>query len=190
MSSPFDLAAINRELAALAELGAAQVVRETGATKKFAFSIDLRHRGQINEVEVSLEGDRLDAIELDALIARFFERYEAMFGKDSSLRHARLEAVTFRCRASAITAKPVLQPSDQLVAELPANAARGGRSVYWTERRQRLATPVYDGDVLVPGNRVAGPAIIETLDTAVVVHHGQALLVDALGNFELELNAA
>jgi N-methylhydantoinase A len=113
-----------------------------------------------------------------------------MFGKGSSLRHARLEAVTFRCRASAITAKPVLRSTDTLETELPPSAARGRRSVYWTDRKLRQDTAVFDGDALVSGNRIMGPAIVETLDTTVVVHDGQALLVDALGNFELDLHAA
>jgi N-methylhydantoinase A len=190
MASPFDLAAINRELTALAGQGEAQLAREAGTTRKFSFSIDLRHRGQINEVEVPIDHDSLDRNGLDGLIARFFERYEAMFGRGSSLRHARLEVVTFRCRASAITAKPTLRSGDTLSAELPASAARGRRSVYWTDRKLRQDTAVFDGDALVSGNRIAGPAIVETLDTTVVVHDGQALLIDASGNFELDLHAA
>ena len=50
---------------------------------------------------------------------------------------------------------------------------------------KRRATPVYDGEVLVSGNKIAGPAIIETADTTVVVQPGTRLRVDALGNFEL-----
>lgn len=188
MASPFDLAAINRELASLAGQGEAQLARESGSTQKFNFSIDLRHRGQINEVEVPIDGNRLDQEGLNNVIVRFFERYEAMFGKGSSLRHARLEAVTFRCRASAVTAKPMLRPSGHLTSELPASSARGHRSVYWTDRKLRSDTPVFDGDALEAGNRIVGPAIVETLDTTVVVHDAQALLVDELGNFELELH--
>jgi N-methylhydantoinase A len=190
MASPFDLAAINGELAALARQGAAQLQRESAAETRFSFSIDLRHRGQINEVEVPIAGDQIDAAALGDLVALFFDRYEAMYGPGSALRQARLEAVTFRCRASAITAKPVLQPARELAVALPKAARRGVRSVYWTEQAARQDTPVFDGDVLLPGNRIAGPAIVETLDTTVVVHHGQALTVDALGNFELDLNAA
>jgi len=32
---------------------------------------------------------------------------------------------------------------------------------------------------------VKGPAIVETSDTAVVVHPGRTLRVDSLGNFEI-----
>ena len=46
-------------------------------------------------------------------------------------------------------------------------------------------TPVYDGEKLAIGNRIKGPAIVETADTTVVVHPGRTLTVDALGNFEI-----
>ena len=35
------------------------------------------------------------------------------------------------------------------------------------------------------GNRVAGPVIVETTETTIVVHPGQTLGVDAWGNFEI-----
>jgi N-methylhydantoinase A len=39
--------------------------------------------------------------------------------------------------------------------------------------------------LLAPGNRIKGPAVIETTDTTVVVHPGRSLKVDAFGNFEI-----
>ena len=40
---------------------------------------------------------------------------------------------------------------------------------------------------LVPGNRVEGPAVIETEATSVVVHPAQTASVDRFGNFELRV---
>jgi len=34
---------------------------------------------------------------------------------------------------------------------------------------------------------VAGPTVVETPDTTVVMHPGQPLTVDRLGNFDIEL---
>ncbi|MFM8676742.1 MAG: hypothetical protein ACKOCR_05300 [Burkholderiaceae bacterium] len=36
---------------------------------------------------------------------------------------------------------------------------------------------------------IAGPAVIETTDTTIVVHPEQRLTVDAYGNFELHFDA-
>jgi N-methylhydantoinase A len=184
MSSPFDLAAINRELAALAKRGAAQIATESGHGASFTFSIDLRHRGQINEVEVQLDSAELDEAALHTVVERFFDRYEALYGKGSSFRGARLEAVNFRCRATAETAKPHLVSSDKPEADASA-FRKGSRHVYWTEEKRRQETFVYDGDAMETGARLEGPAIIETMDTTVVLHRGQTLEVDAWGNFAI-----
>ena len=117
----------------------------------------------------------------------FFRRYEALYGRGASFRGARLEAVTFRCRVSSDTPKPNLQVATQLRRELPATAIRSERTVYWAETSKRTSTAVFDGDVLEPGHRIEGPAIVETTDTTVVVRPCQSLLVDAFGNFELAI---
>ena len=49
-----------------------------------------------------------------------------------------------------------------------------------------MKTPVYDGARLRPGNRIAGPTVVETTDTTIVVHPGRRLRVDAFGNFEID----
>jgi N-methylhydantoinase A/oxoprolinase/acetone carboxylase beta subunit len=46
--------------------------------------------------------------------------------------------------------------------------------------------PVYDGDRLVHGNRLAGPAIVESVNTTIVVPRGWSARYDGLGNCLLE----
>jgi N-methylhydantoinase A len=65
---------------------------------------------------------------------------------------------------------------------IPKAAVRKPRQIWWSGLKK---TPVYDGEKLAAGNTVKGPAIVETSDTAVVVHPGRTLRVDALGNFEI-----
>jgi N-methylhydantoinase A len=62
---------------------------------------------------------------------------------------------------------------------------RKKREIYWPDLGKRKRTPVYDGELLASGNRIAGPAIVETADTTVVVQPGNRLRVDELGNFEM-----
>jgi N-methylhydantoinase A len=185
MAAPFDGSRINRELRAVAAQGEAQLAADGLKVDRFAFSIDLRHRGQINEVEVPVPGAELSAADLEAMAEDFFRRYDALYGSGASFRGARLEAVTFRCRVSCSTPKPNLQVATRLQTELPAAAIRTERTVYWTETGKRTSTAVFDGDVLQPGHCVEGPAVVETTDTTVVVRPRQSLLVDAFGNFEL-----
>jgi N-methylhydantoinase A/oxoprolinase/acetone carboxylase beta subunit len=71
--------------------------------------------------------------------------------------------------------------------DIPQAARRPNRKVYWADLKRQVDTPVYDGAALSPGNTVAGPTVVETTDTTVVVPPGQTLRVDRFGNFEIEL---
>jgi N-methylhydantoinase A len=187
-TSPFDTDRINAVLAGLEGKANAQMDRDgiEKSRRRFAFSLDMRHRGQINEVEVMLPEKRVKDAFFGPLRARFTERYEQLYGRGSSYADARLEIVTLRLRATAATPRPKLSAARKLSATIGAKAKRGKRSVYWAELRKSAATPIYDGASLVPGNAIKGPAVIETTDTTVVVHPGRTLRVDRFGNFEIE----
>ena len=157
---------------------------------RYEVAIDMRHHGQINEVEVAVEDARLGADREQDLRRRFVARYEQLYGRGSALAGARLEIVTVRLRARATTARPQLAPAPLADAMPAANARRPARDIWWPEANALVPTPVYDGEQLEPGNALAGPAIVETRDTTVVVHPQMRLEVDALGNFCLDFPAA
>ena len=48
-------------------------------------------------------------------------------------------------------------------------------------------TPVYERTLLAPGHEVAGPAIVEQLDSTTVVYPGQQALVDDYGNLIISI---
>jgi N-methylhydantoinase A len=186
-ASPFDPARVNRTLDALEARAHAQMERDgiPRARRNLQFSLDMRHKGQINEVEVMLPEKRLARTFLEPLRRRFTVRYEQLYGRGSSYSEARLEIVTMRLRATAATPRPKLSRAKKLSARIDPKAARGKRSIYWADLKKAVATPIYEGAFLVPGNAIKGPAVIETTDTTVVVHPGRALKVDAFGNFEI-----
>jgi N-methylhydantoinase A len=164
---------------------ASKLMKEEGISQirqRFEFSLDVRHKGQINEVEVPLPWAELPAAYEPALRRLFVARYEKLYGRGSALPGATLETVVCRLRARALTPRPRLVKARKLSSRIPAQALRRPRVIQWSAPRK---TPVYDGEKLVAGNRVRGPAIVETADTTVVVHPGSRLRVDALGNFEL-----
>jgi N-methylhydantoinase A len=190
-ASPFNRERINAHLTALEDRGRAQLAEDGVAPQlgNFQASIDMRHRGQINEVEVFLPENRLSAAFADDLADRFYARYEQLYGKSSSFRGSQLELVTFRARASAETSKPKLVTSRELTEKISDTAQRGVRTIWWDTFNCKTSTPVFDGELLRAGNVVAGPAVVETKDTTVVVHPGKTLTVDALGNFAIDLQA-
>jgi N-methylhydantoinase A len=155
------------------------------ARQRFEFSLDVRHRGQINEVELSLPWERLPQGYEPQLRKIFSARYEKLYGRGSALAGAQLEIVVCRLRARALTPRPRLVRARTVTSSIPKGAKRKLRSIYWPDLGKHRATPVFDGDRLATGNRVKGPAIVETADTTVVVHPGTRLRVDPLGNFEI-----
>ena len=186
-ASPFDAARVNASLEALEKRANEQMDRDGIAAPRrhYQFSLDMRHKGQINEVEVMLPEKRVSGSLWGPLHQRFYARYEQLYGSGSSYGEARLEIVTLRLRASAATPRPKLSKAKRLSAKIDSKAGRGKRSIYWADLKKPMATPILDGAFLVPGNAVKGPAVIETTDTTVVVHPGRSLKVDAYGNFEI-----
>jgi N-methylhydantoinase A len=185
--APFDAARVNSVLDALQAKADARMDKDGIAAqrRKHQFALDMRHRGQINEVEVALPEGRLTGDFLEPLRERFYTRYEQLYGRGSSYRGARLEIVTLRLRAMADTPRPKLARSDNLSEQSVAAAQSAKRPVYWAELKQVVDTPVYDGARLLPGARLDGPTVIETTDTTVVVRPGRWLEVDAFGNFAI-----
>src|SRR6266478_6564787 len=185
--SPFDATRVNGTLDTLQKKANDRMDRDGIAKprRRFQFSLDMRHRGQINEVEVMLPEKRLKSTLVEVLLRRFYTRYEQLYGRGSSYGQARLEIVTLRLRATAATPRPKLSPARRLSTRIAAKAVLGKRDIYWADLKKAARSPVYDGALLVPGNHVVGPAVIETTDTTVVVHPRRSLKVDAFGNFEI-----
>lgn len=192
MSSPFDLSKLNALLAELEERGRKELVADgvDADLHKFSLSLDMRHRGQINEVEVDIDGSVLSEGDLDGLRERFVQSYERLYGRGAALPGARLEIVTLRCRASAVSRKPKLTPADKLTDVIDPAAQSGSRDIYWAENKAQVATPIYNGYLLKPGNQLNGPCVVETTTTSMVIHPQQSIQVDALGNYLIDPNAS
>jgi N-methylhydantoinase A len=187
MGTPAPAKRINDVLDRLQQRGKATMTGEgiRASRQRFEYSLDVRHKGQINEVEVLLPWERLAAGYEPALRKLFVDRYEKLYGRGSALAGAQLEIVVCRLRARALTPRPKLVSKKSGNKAIPRGAKRTTRSIYWPDLKKYRATPVFDGDNLLIGNQVKGPAIVETADTTVVVHPGRTLRLDPLGNFEI-----
>ena len=187
MQTPVPAERVNRILDGL-QKNALALLKKEGIPEnrhRFEFSLDVRHKGQINEVEVLLRGTRLPSQYENDLRKRFVDRYQKLYGRGSALAGAVLEIVVYRLRARALTPRPKLVRTKKASARIPPGAVRRSRDIYWPDLKKTRRTVVYDGERLVCGNSVKGPAIVETSDTTVVVPPGAQLRLDELGNFEL-----
>jgi N-methylhydantoinase A len=188
--TPFEVSRVAAHFAALAERGLAQLQADGVGTAqaRLARSADLRYKGQINEVEVPLGDGDIDQARLDQLLADFHTRYENLYGPGAGFREARVEIVTYRVRASAVSAKPVLRPTPAVSPTPPQEACAPARRVYWAELADFEETPVYWGERLQSGNIIQGPAIIQVPMTTIVVHPGQTARLDPYGNVLIDLH--
>jgi N-methylhydantoinase A len=155
-----------------------------GAGTEIKRLVGMRFRQQVHEVEVEVPPGTVDAAGVDALVDRFEERYERLYGKGTALRSSGVEFIVLRVEGSA----PVRKPK-------PAKlAARNGvlkpvslREVYFYGKGF-AETRVYRAEDLDPGAKFDGPAIVERPDTTIVVGIGQSAEVDPYGNLVLHLN--
>ena len=187
--SPFDPARVTQRFRELEERGLAQL-RADGVDPtlaRLARSADIRYKGQINEVEVPVGAGPLDAAALEQLVADFHRRYETVYGQGAGFHEARVEVVTYRVRASAISPKPRIVAAAEGEREPVADARAGSRPVYWSELGDFDSTAVFLGDRLKPGNVIVGPAIIQVPDTTIVVHPFQTARIDPYGNVLIDL---
>jgi N-methylhydantoinase A len=145
--------------------------------------VTMRFRFQVHEIPVEAPNKQLTPAELDALVERFVERYEQIYGKNTALRGTGVEFNVLRAEAVAPVQKPVLSllPKRDAAPEPLSN-----RKVYFY-RLGFKETPVYRSENLGPGAVLRGPVIVERPDTTILVGINQSLEVEPYGNFILRL---
>jgi N-methylhydantoinase A len=147
--------------------------------------MEMRFHYQTHEIEVPVPDGALTDASLDAVMRKFEQLYEQSYGKGTGYRKAGIEVSTFRLTATLAMPKPALvrQP---LAGEDAAAAKKGERPVVFDRRSRFIATAIYDAERLRPGNRIAGPAVVESPATTTIVHPGQRVRVDEYLNLILE----
>ncbi|MDE0810028.1 MAG: hydantoinase/oxoprolinase family protein [Alphaproteobacteria bacterium] len=133
-------------------------------------SADMRYGEQIYEIDVPLDGLDFAQPDLMAEIAtRFHARHEELF--TYSLPDQ--DAVLVNARLATIGELPSL-PAEPLVAARAEAPATGTRRIYlggWTK------ASVYNLEDLAPGQKIVGPAIVESATTTVVLRAGDTAIV-------------
>ena len=145
----------------------------------FARTLDLRYEGQSFELSVDMPDGDLDEATLEVVAERFHEHHERRYGYASP--EEPLELVTVRLQARGAVDPPRLDPP-----------AAGDEAAPVEERTATFngtdhATPVYRRDDLTAGTTFDGPALVEGVESTTVVHPGQAVRVDELGNLVVEV---
>ena len=147
-------------------------------------TVDMRYAGQNYELAIALPDGPITAKTLELLSQGFAEAHQRMYGFLADNEPVQL--VTFRLEATGLVSKATLQAHPSAGADA-TQAIRESREVWLAERGDFVTCPVYAREALKSGNRFAGPAIVEQMDTTTVVLPGMTARVDAYLNLILEL---
>lgn len=184
-TSTIDVAKLAAEFGRLVKQGINRLEQDGIAESRryFEFSLDMRYIGQHWDISVPVVM-RNGVPDLAAAAAEFHKRHDMLHGYKMEDR----ETEVVNCRLMAIGRNPPIpMKSKALAGDDASHAQKGKRTAYFGVERGFLSVPVYDGDRLLPGNRVSGPAIIERSNTTVVVGVDEIALVDKDENLIIDL---
>jgi len=148
------------------------------ASTVVSWSVEMRYEGQGFDVNVPVDEEWLSAGDAAAIAAAFHKAHETAFGhaspgSDMWLKELRAHITGLIDKVSVTSAGPGGDRDPVL----------GTRQI-WLDGRAVTAA-VYDRAALRLGRGFAGPAIVEQMDTTVLVPPGWAAFVDMSGSIQL-----
>ena len=177
-------ASLDGLLQEIEQLAREQFVREGIAAERVRFHRygKLRYENQEHSVEVALPEGEIGAAAVAAIVERFHGSYEREY---TYRLDAPVEFVGAHVVAIAEVGKLEPAPLPRSDRSLQ-DAIKGRRQVDYATEGVHEAD-VYVGELLEPGMRFEGPAIVESRSSTVVVHVGNELSVDDYGNMTIEV---
>jgi N-methylhydantoinase A len=169
-----DLDALRAMLAGMEAEGRALVAQAGVGAAETTIRAAMRYAGQGYQVEADVA-----ALDRDALRAAFEAEYRRLYGRvESGLP---VECVGWRVTVSGPTPR-----LDLAATPSAAGAARKGTRPAWFGGRF-VDSAVFDRAALAPGERIAGPALVEERESTLVLPPGAQAHCDAARNLVVEL---
>ncbi|MFZ7102892.1 MAG: hydantoinase/oxoprolinase family protein [Peptococcaceae bacterium] len=147
----------------------------------FVKTADLRYIGQEHTVKTLVGSKVLQSNDLDGIRKAFDQNHYQQYA--FSLPDSPAEFVNFGLTALGTVNKPEIKKIGK--KDSPAEALKGERLVEF-EDLGRLNSKVYNRELLGPGYKISGPAIIEETKSVTVLYPGQTLEVDDYGNLIID----
>jgi N-methylhydantoinase A len=181
---------INELYAPMIERARAQLADEGFDDDRISleWSVDLRYGRQVHEVTTPVHAATpLDETGFQALVDDFETLYERKYGKGSAYRDAGMEMTMFRLAARGRMTRPEII-AEPLGDTDPSPARIGRRGIFVEARGAMEEADIYDFELLAPGNVVAGPTVIHTPITTIVVQDAQTGRMDEYRNIVIEFD--
>jgi N-methylhydantoinase A len=145
--------------------------------------LDARYVGQNFELALGL-GAAEPLPSPDAIKQRFFAEHERAYGFHNPADP--IEIVNFRLIAVGELRQPATRPGE---ARKTGKAEPASLRQVWFAPDAAQDTPVYDRATLLPGDTIAGPAVIEQLDSTTLLFPGDRAAVDPYLNLIVDIAA-
>jgi acetone carboxylase beta subunit len=150
----------------------------------FTPGYSMQYLGQLNDLEIdsplpSLKGKK----DWPALVAAFDAEYARVYADAARSPELGFGITGAILRGSVETSKPAI-PNEKEQGETPAAGSKTGTRKFYDQRKW-VEAGVYHMESLMPGNRVDGPAVIESDATTFVVPKGFATFLDKHRLFHL-----
>jgi N-methylhydantoinase A len=160
--------ALEAAFAALERSGTAMLERAGVAPerRRFERSVDARYPRQSHELAVPVAARPVDHAALADIAATFHDRHLHTYGHDN--RGEPVQIISIRVAAIGATAPLAIRDA---VARSGTDAVKAKRQVWFRETGMIDAT-IYDRKRMAAGLQVAGPAVIESLESTILVPPG------------------
>ncbi|MDZ7897597.1 MAG: hypothetical protein U5N85_06160 [Arcicella sp.] len=143
---------------------------------------DMRYSGQGHEISVTIPNGTLSEISIEIIEANFIKEYEIRYGR--SIEDIGIEVVTWRVVVAGKS--PEITPN-QVVEIQEGNALKGTRSVFLMGDKGYSDVPVYSRYHLKPNDTFEGPAVIEEMESTVIIGRNSLIKMDEYKNIIIDL---
>ena len=174
--------AVSKVWAEMEDVARAEMAAEIAVGREIRFTqlAMVRYGGQLSDLEVVSAKRRLEsAADVDRLIAAWEDLYAKINSRVARYELAGYQIFELGLLASVEKVKPRIVRRPLGKVEPRGDARKGTRNMY--QKGRWLPAALWEMEMLEPGNKIAGPAIIEHPAPTLVVPDGRRVEVDEWG---------
>jgi N-methylhydantoinase A len=151
-----------------------------------ARSGDFRFLGQSYELTMSLPDRALTADDAPGMAESFLELYEQTYGEGTAWKGVPVQLLNYTVTVTGRRDHrliPTIESDPRSEPELRVST----RHIFLPSTREYQEVPIYDDARFTAGTRIAGPAIIDAVDTTIFVPPGSDATRDEFMNYVLTI---
>lgn len=133
--------------------------------------LDMRYLGQWRSMSVNMPSNIRS---LDDAISQFHEEH----GREHNYSRPGAEVEVYKIQVNATGLTPKAEIAVHEIIDSPLPEPHGYRDIRFDEDEKRVSTPIFLRDELHPGASLDGPAVIEQLDSTILIPPGFIAEVD------------